>query len=76
MKLKEWIEAQRRQGQHWTLERVADEIPIALTNLSKAVNGRTVANLRVVQRVHQLTNGAVGLYDWPTGQGDTVRAEP
>ena len=64
MNLIEWIKLEREQRRLVTLGQVASDVGIAPANLSKAARGMTMPSLRIVQRIHKLTDGQVSLFDW------------
>lgn len=65
MTLQEWIRAERLAGRHWTQKKVADLLGVHKITLNKMLTGRQNASLPVMRAVADLTDGAVGLRDWP-----------
>ena len=66
MKLQHWIKAEREAGRHWTQKTIAKHIGVHEITLNKMLTGRLEARAGIMQKVEELTGGAVGLSDWPT----------
>ena len=64
MTLKEWLKKTGRK-QTW----VAEQAGVAISTISRIVTGKTRPSLDIVQKIERITDGAVGLHDWPQAGG-------
>ena len=65
MTLHEWVKSERQAGRHWTQGKLAERLGVHIVTLNKAMRGHVEARVGLVQKVYELTDGQVGLEDWP-----------
>ena len=64
MTLKEWIKKTGRK-QTWVAERAG----VSVSTIHRIATGKTKPSLDLVQKIERITDGAVGLHDWPQARG-------
>ena len=64
MTLKEWLKKTGRK-QLW----LAAQADVSVTTIHRIVNGKTRPSLDLAQKIERITDGAVGLHDWPQARG-------